>query len=135
MKRFICILAVILSIVIVMPSCSYFEAKDGFMGGQLLDDELLADIREEIFSTRIYDDDLVENFETEALLTSDHGEIGSESSEDGLVYWTEGGGVWHIYRDCGHLKKSNNVISGSRDDAAKAGKTKVCSTCSKKEGP
>ena len=55
-----------------------------------------------------------------------------ESEEQDKVYWTESGGVWHLSKDCGHLKKSKNIISGTEEEAKAAGKSKVCSSCEKK---
>lgn len=131
MKRFFCVLAALLTLAVAMSSCSYFEAKDRYKGGQLLDDELLADIREEIFSSRLYDEDLIESFGTESDLHLSESDTDAETAD--LVYWTDGGSVWHTYSNCGHLKNSNNAVhSGTRDEAREAGKTRLCSSCAKK---
>lgn len=52
---------------------------------------------------------------------------------DAEAYWTEGGGVYHTSRDCGHLSRAKTVISGTIDEALAAGKAKICSTCAKHE--
>lgn len=46
-----------------------------------------------------------------------------------IVYWTEGGSVYHRDRSCSHLKKSENVVEGSVKHARKEGKDRPCSTC------
>lgn len=52
---------------------------------------------------------------------------GSEISD--VVYWTEGGSVWHIKKDCSSLSRSKNIISGSESEAISAGKERVCKRC------
>ncbi len=47
-------------------------------------------------------------------------------------YWTEGGGKYHLYSDCGHIKGSPSVLSGNRSKLAEAEKDGPCSTCLKK---
>ena len=51
---------------------------------------------------------------------------------DGTYYWTESGKVYHKWADCGHLKNSSEVFSGSALDAEAAGKETLCSLCAKK---
>ncbi len=48
-----------------------------------------------------------------------------------VVYFTEGGSVWHRKKDCSFLKNSNDILSGTENDALIAGKEKPCSRCSK----
>ena len=54
-----------------------------------------------------------------------------EKTDPDVVYWTENGKVWHVKRDCGHIKKSKVIISGSVEDAIAAEKERACSTCGK----
>ena len=49
-----------------------------------------------------------------------------------VFYYTESGEVYHSDRDCSHLKKSDNVKSGTIDQAEQAGKTRLCSDCAQK---
>ncbi len=49
-----------------------------------------------------------------------------------IVYWTEGGTVYHRDRDCYHLKKAETVVEGSVKHARKEGKERVCSACGEK---
>ena len=45
------------------------------------------------------------------------------------VYWTKGGGVYHLYKDCSYIKSSSEIISGSIEDALEEKKSGVCSRC------
>ncbi len=47
-----------------------------------------------------------------------------------IVYWKEGGSVWHESRLCGTLKRADNVKSGDVYTAYYAGKPRPCKTCS-----
>ena len=69
--------------------------------------------------------------ETETLF-----EIESEETvapTDGIVYFTDGGTVWHEWSTCGHLSQKGEVKSGSIEDAIEAGKERGCSFCAKGE--
>ena len=48
---------------------------------------------------------------------------------DETVYWVKGGSVYHLYRDCKFLAKSDDVRYGT---AYYSGRTKVCETCAKR---
>lgn len=48
------------------------------------------------------------------------------------VYWTKGGKVYHIYEDCQHLDRSEELTLGSAQEAEAAGKVRLCKTCYKK---
>lgn len=58
----------------------------------------------------------------------------SQDAQSITVYWTESGSKWHLYEDCGSLKKATKVISGSISEAQKAKKEDVCKNCSKRQG-
>ncbi len=45
------------------------------------------------------------------------------------AYWTPSGTVVHIRADCPSLARSNNVASGSLEDALAHGKARVCKSC------
>ena len=49
--------------------------------------------------------------------------------EELVCYYAENGSVWHIDRECSYLKRSKNVLEGSVEGAAIAGKTRPCSGC------
>ena len=86
---------------------------DDFEAGRPVDREELASLSAELFT------------EAEEPATAD----GFSTRE--TVYWTEGGSVYHRDRDCYHLKRAENVVSGSVKNAWKHGKERVCSACGK----
>lgn len=77
------------------------------------------------------EDSTAEQIESESFLQESCTE--NEVSTNGKVYWTKSGKVWHLFEDCGYLKNSSSVLSGSIEDAISEGKEKVCSNCSKKQ--
>jgi hypothetical protein len=46
-----------------------------------------------------------------------------------VCYYTEKGGKWHASADCRYLKNSTDVLEGSVESAALAGKNQPCSAC------
>ena len=94
---------------IFLPSCAH--SPNDFSAGRPITKDELASLSAELFTEAEEPDtaDGYHNFET--------------------VYWTEGGSVYHLNRDCYHLKRAENVISGSVKHARKEGKERVCSTC------
>ena len=48
------------------------------------------------------------------------------------VYWTKNGKVWHLTPECGYFTEGNEIIYGSKEDAIKCGKQRVCQLCEKK---
>ncbi len=53
---------------------------------------------------------------------------------DGTFYWTDSGSKVHLFSDCGHLKNSDNILSGDENAVRLLKKSGVCSTCLKKAG-
>lgn len=150
-KRPILIAASVLLIllhVIVFTSCDFDESKNNFRGGELLDAEKMSEIKNELLGTESetekgngsqisgeYESNSGENSEGTQRDT-----VGTERNETEsnnfagdtaiIVYWTEGGSVWHISRDCYHIK-NKDVISGTVAEAEKSGHDKGCKTCNK----
>ena len=153
-KYFLCIALVIL--IVVLPSCSMFwSSNPTYSGGQMLDDELMSSMRSEIIGEKaeatksdetnrdtsditIKDEaDGTVNGETESN-ESDSSEIEDsikkdEEEPDNTVYWTQGGGVYHLYKDCGYIKSSSEILSGTVEEALEAKKSGVCSRCQNRE--
>ncbi len=145
----------ILTILTSLCSCSLFFFDNArFEGGRLLDDELMDEIRRKIFdteasvaatdgetnNTHATDSSApisseYESAESSIELTSDSAETNAYSESDDptetAVYWTEGGSVWHASSACSYLKNSQNVISGTLEEAINAGKERLCSACGK----
>jgi len=49
------------------------------------------------------------------------------------VYWAPFGRVYHTHEDCGHLNKSEKLTVGSVEKAIEEGRTRLCSSCAKKD--
>ena len=67
------------------------------------------------------------------LAEKEEGEVPEAEPEEPVpletCYYTENGTVWHADRECAYLKRSKNVLNGSVEGAAIAGKTRPCSSC------
>ena len=61
-------------------------------------------------------------FETEAS-------IEGETAPSWMVFWTDGGSVYHRDRNCRHLSKATDVKSGPVGNAKMYGKDSPCSAC------
>ncbi len=61
---------------------------------------------------------------TTALVTQ------TEQAESDLVYWTDGGEVYHTQNTCGALKHATQIHSGSVKDALAVKKERACKSCS-----
>lgn len=48
---------------------------------------------------------------------------------DSIVFWTKSGACWHVSTECYHIADSDNVQSGSIQDALAADKERPCSKC------
>lgn len=127
MKKYICFIAVICLLAALLSSCALFDTGDRFVGGEPLDDDMMIDIWMEIFSSEPeYPDEFLETDKPQ----SEEEESDHETEPfDGTVYWVKGGKVWHTHDDCGSLKDSSDVLSGSIEDALEAGKERICSRC------
>ncbi len=62
----------------------------------------------------------------------------AEANISGTVTWTQYGKVYHIYYSedewCQHLNNSDEVWTGTVEEAIAAGKTRLCKTCAHKNG-
>ena len=124
MKNKVFLLAIILAFSILFSSCATPQATNSeYYGGESMNAEILSSIAESVFSER---DESSNNAKTTEESTTEKRE------HDGVYYWTESGGVYHMWSDCGHLKNSKDVKSGSVDEAISEGKEKLCSSCEKK---
>ena len=113
--------------VLLASSCALFITNDVFDGGEPLDSAKMSEIRSEVFGSN-------EPTISEEQLSETESETSKRVEEEsGIVYWTSGGKVWHAFENCGHLKGSKEILSGSVDEAQKAGKEKLCSSCEKKK--
>ena len=131
---------------LLLCSCSVsFSDESTFYGGQMLDDALLGEIRQDVLgkedatsstkdiattgSADSKDATSSEQKNTEGIDEP----IESTPSSDGetVLYWVENGEVWHTSPDCRYLK-NKEIISGNRDEAVADGKKRLCSACENK---
>ena len=128
-------------------SCSLFTPERGsFYGGKILDNEAMDELRKEFdesssnndqiesgstIGTQILTESVQNNENTQA--ESENTQSESENTEKSeTVFWSKSGSVWHLYIDCGYLKNSDEIYSGTVDEAIASGVKKVCSSCEKK---
>ena len=125
-------LAIILAFATLFSSCATPQTTNNeYYGGESMNAEILSSIAESIFSESEIEESSTSTKTTVNSATTE--EITTEKREhDGVYYWTESGGVYHLWSDCGHLKNSKDVKSGSVDEAISDGKEKLCSSCEKK---
>ena len=130
MRKSLTVWVIALILAISMTSCSLLDINDRYVGGELLDDEMMSEIMDEIFSDKsdIGED---ENFsETEG---ADNNESVDNADGEEIVYWVENGEVWHTHKDCVSIKDSTPILSGSVDKALEEGKTRLCTRCENKD--
>ena len=112
------ILPIFLILLLLLTGCA---SSDNFSAGQPLTKDELASLADQFPP------------QTEAPETEAHTETEPAPKytdrEPNTVYWTEGGSVYHKYRDCYHLKDSKSVKSGTVLTAKMNGKERVCSEC------
>ena len=115
--KFLCIL---LTVLILLFSCGCTEH---YFGVSTEPDSLKVLTPEEIES--IFAEISYEVTEKYQVVTNESG--------DDIVFWLDGGSVWHISQDCSTVKKADisNVNSGSVQDALSCGKERPCKICGK----
>lgn len=57
----------------------------------------------------------------------------AETAITGSVYWTPFGKVYHTHDDCSHLNQTDTLTFGTVAEAVAAGRTRLCSTCAKRD--
>ena len=50
-------------------------------------------------------------------------------AEDGNVFWTASGQIWHASHECSYLANSKEILHGTVDEALLAGKERACTRC------
>ena len=104
-----------------LSSCAYFGEPDRISGGEKLDEELLSEIREEIFGSdkefadsenEKQEDDESEVYENiDATIDNSEDKIESEEDLSRVVFWSNGGSVWHTDKwDLYHHNLSNKHL-------------------------
>ena len=108
---------------ISLYSCHGAYGAD-FAGGETLTPERLAEL-----SAQVFGQDSATEGDPEPADTLDPAEL----AFTGMVYWTEGGTVWHTDRDCYHIRNSEAVSEGSTYQEVAAGKKGLCASCRKRD--
>ena len=73
------------------------------------------------------------------LLSYDWNPVSEEQQQAAMaaiqndVYWSPFGRVYHTHDDCGHLNKTEELTYGTVEQAIAAGRTRLCSSCAKKD--
>ena len=147
-QRYIFTLSSIVLILLLsmsLVSCSFVESENNYRGGELLDDEKMSEIRNEVLggdnvnsdnssdknnSASKPDVDEGTQRDTEGTERNETERSDFESDTAIFVYWTEGGNVWHLLRDCYHIK-NKEVTIGTVSEAEAAGHKTGCKTCNK----
>ena len=161
MKHFVKIFSLLLvaSLIVTLCSCSVFTYDNSrFEGGETLDEELLSKIENDIRNEDQSTEESVltkesssteESTSIEESLSTQESALTEGSSSDThettefegsdcdtdtgneTVYWTGSGTVWHVKRDCSYIKNSQNVNSGTIQEAKANGKKQACSGCTR----
>ena len=113
------IFAVFVSLLFLV-SCQSAEPRVEYDGKLLSSEEIWA--LGESFRSESWESERETDFDTEKMLGT---------TDEELVYWTEGGTVWHAKDSCYRISKKSPVIAGSVDDAIAAKKERGCSVCCK----
>ena len=140
MRKYLILAIIAFALILSLSSCAYFTEPGKINGGEKLNEELLSEIRDEIFgSGGIFVEDEIENEKQDGFVS---GEIENndtvienvegEETVPSTVYWSPNGSVWHIDKTCRYLKNSNTICEGTVDEAKNEGKEHMCSTCDKK---
>ena len=116
MRRILLPLTVLL--LLLLPACA---SSDGFSAGQPLTKDELSSLADTFPAQTDAPETEIQTETQPAPKYTDR--------EPNTVYWTEGGSVYHKYRDCYHLKDSKSVKSGTLLTAQMDGKDRVCSEC------
>ena len=98
-----------------------------FYGGKILDNKAMTELQKEFSESNS-----VTQAESQNISNVESEDVSTNTHEPETVYWANSGSVWHLYSDCGYLKKSNEVFSGSVNQAKANGAKKVCSSCAKR---
>ena len=120
MKNTIKIFLTVISL-ILLASCDLNESRHNLSGGELLDDEMISEIKSGITET-----------ESETVAEENTGEdheLDTSYDPDAIVYWTGSGSVWHKSPDCTHIKNATDLYAGKISDAEANGKSAACSKC------
>ena len=95
-----------LAFCLILPACSSSN-NGGRYTGVLANESVVSSIRQDIA-----------NKENSLL------------ANEGDVFWTESGKLWHERYDCSYLANSKTILHGTVEEAKLEGKEKACERCS-----
>ncbi len=102
----------------LFKDCGYLKNSNPILSGNV--EEAVSEGKETVCSSCSKKQEYYTETETEIITTID------------IVFWCKNSKIWHLFEDCGYLKNSDAVSSGSIEDAMSYGKEKVCSSCEKR---
>ena len=109
--------------------CTYLKNSKSVLNGSIAQAESLGKSREcSACASEEESESSTEVGESDAgdQLTNSDEETGEIKT---VVYYTEGGAVYHKDRNCTYLKNSTHVLEGALEGAVVAGKNRPCSRC------
>ena len=104
--KFISFIILSMFLCVILSSCTE-KSEETRYTGMLANDSVVSSIRQDIVDR--------EN----SLLVN-----------DGDVFWTESGKLWHESYKCSYLANSKTILHGTVEEAKYAGKEKPCERCS-----
>lgn len=113
------LLIFVLTVVCILSGCSEYSVSgndSGYSTGILVSPEVIDSIAAAVSAAQ------TEKYPRE-----------TDTSGNRIVFWTEGGLVWHESRACASIASAAAYESGSTEDAVKAGKTRACMICGEKD--
>ena len=108
------IAALLLLCVLVIAGCAFFLLRGRFSTPTLADPDEPTSPAESLSPT---------DAQTNAFATAPF---------DGTYFWTGGGEVYHLYRDCQALKSVTDPVSSGNLEEAQAAKTRICRFCERR---
>ncbi len=104
--KIIKIITFFLALCLILPACSSKNNEQRYTG-MLADEKVVSSIRQDI-----------EDKENSLL------------ANEGDVFWTETGKIWHESYECSYLQNSKTLLHGTVEEAKLEGKLRPCERCS-----
>ncbi len=125
--KYILFCAIIPVLALVLTGCSeYSDFSRGFYAGETVTPEQIAAISAGLAAS---ESAASEGGMTDLKTEAENYTADTDAYGNVIVYWTAGGSVWHIDRNCSALSNSAAVESGTIKEAEMAGKSRACKKC------
>ncbi len=113
--------------VLFLVGCSEYSRFGGeFYAGETITPGQIAEISAGIAAAK---ESLASTSKANAAKTEKSLSPETDQAGNIIVYWTAGGGVYHVDRSCSSLSNSTSILSGSIKKAEAAGKERACKRC------